>query len=117
MSTAWLAPRRASIATGLRGLAAEITQLACRAGAYEVDVLLHRVEGLRVVGQVITGDNEAVPGLQMALVNENGVVLERTMTDPCGEFDLMGDDHGPCGLRVGTGSSAPCVLLWDGVMA
>lgn len=117
MSVAWLVPREVPHATGVRGVAATIMQLACRAGVYEVEALVHHVEGLRVVGQVVTAENAAVPGLQLALVDENGVVLDRTMTDPCGEFDLMGDEGGRCGLRVGPGSGAPCVLLWDGVMA
>ena len=91
-----------------------LMRMACRAGGCEIEVLPHRVEGLCLVGQTTAGDM-AVPGRQPALTNEDGVVLERAMTDPRGEFDLMGGHGGRCGLRVGPGSSAPCVPLGDGV--
>ena len=67
---------------------------------------------LDVTGTVLRVDGEPSPGLSLALVADH-VVVARAVTDELGQFSFEGRRAARLGLRIGSGSTAPLLQLWQ----
>ena len=116
----WLLPRKIRLASaGYRGLGGGDLQLMCRAGDFELDVVV-RMRGapaqLEIVGQVTHADRvyEPVADLTLKLIEVKAATpVMSTSTDSFGEFDFMSLEEATYGIRLGASKDAPTVLVWD----
>ena len=117
----WIVPKcLCPVAQGRRGDVGTDVHLLCRAGDYELDVLVRdRAAGpcLEIVGQVTLSQHvfEPAPGLPLALVlAASSEAVHETRTNRFGEFDFGPSRGSAYGVRIGHGPEAPCVLVWEG---
>ncbi len=116
----WFLPRKICLASaGYRGLGGGDLQLMCRAGNFELDVVV-RMRGtpahLEIVGQVTHASRvyEPVANLTLKLVEARAPApVMSTSTDSFGEFDFMSLEEATYGIRLGASNDAPTVLVWD----
>jgi hypothetical protein len=115
----WIVPRRIVHETGVRSGALADVQLVCRAGPYELDILVREHAdpvGLQIVGQVTLGGRiyEPAAHVHVELVEALAPVAA-TDTDDFGEFEIGSRNKDRVyGLKVGEADDAPCVLVWEG---
>ena len=94
-------------------------RLACRAGAYDVDVLVRDMErprGVEIIGQLTCAEDLHIPApdVVVALVSPDGATsLDEVRTSAFGEFSFPRRSADVLGLKLGGASDAPTVLVWD----
>ncbi len=116
----WIRPRRIESRHSLRTGALADYQLVCGAGPYELDVLVREVEEtpiLKYQGQVTLAGRIHEPAADLSLYLIEATTpdtLVGTNTNTFGEFGLASRRDGCYGLRLGSASEAPCVLVWEG---
>lgn len=115
----WLEPR-ICLTTGHRRMGALVDlRLACRAGPYDVDVLVRDMErprGVEIIGQLTLANDLHVPAcdIDVALISSDPASpLDRVRTSAFGEFIFPRRGADLLGLRLGHEADAPVVLVWD----
>lgn len=123
-STKWLRPRLYGASGTRRVGALTDLRLCCRAGPYDLDVLVRDMErprGVEIVGQLTRADDLHVPasGVVLCLVSvdetrdSGDTSSEVVHTSAFGEFSFARRSAEVLGIRLGSEPNAPTVLVWD----
>ena len=129
LDATWIRPR-VPTSTGQRRIGALVDlRLTCRAGAYDLDVLVRDMErprGVEIIGQLTCADDLHIPApdVEVSLVigddtcpgpvsPSRAASLEVVHTSAFGEFLFRRRFASVLGIKLGAANDAPTVLVWD----